>query len=62
MIMTLYNARVALRMQSGDFYIWDNVTHLIIDSGNDTVKIRMKNKRESGEFPISLIRNCEIYY
>lgn len=60
MIITLYNARVALRMQSGDFFIWDEVTHLVIDG--DTVKIEMRNKRESGKFPISLIRNCEIYY
>lgn len=62
MIITLYNARVALRMQSGDFYIWDNVTHVIIDNDSKTVKIKMKNKRESGNFPISLVRNCEIYY
>lgn len=60
MLITLYSARVALRMQSGDFFIWDEVTHLIIDDG--TVKIKMRNKRESGKFPISLIRNCEIYY
>lgn len=60
MTITLYNARVALRMNSGDFFIWDEVTHLIIDDG--TVKIKMRNKRESGKFPISLIRNCEIYY
>lgn len=61
MLITLYNARVALRMNSGDFFIWDEVTHLIIDD-DDTVKIKMRNKRESGKFPISLIRNCEIYY
>lgn len=60
MLITLYNARVSLRMNSGDFFIWDEVTHLIIDDG--TVKIKMRNKRESGKFPISLIRNCEIYY
>lgn len=60
MTITLYNACVALRMNSGDFFIWDEVTHLIIDDG--TVKIKMRNKRESGKFPISLIRNCEIYY
>nr|DAQ99593.1 MAG TPA: hypothetical protein [Caudoviricetes sp.] len=60
MTITVYNARVALRMQSGDFFIWDEVTHLIID--NDTLKIKMRNKRESGKFPVSLIRNCEIYY
>lgn len=60
MLITLYSARVALRMQSGGFFIWDEVTHLVIDG--DTVKIKMKNKRESGKFPISLIRNCEIYY
>lgn len=60
MTVTLYNARVALRMISGDFFIWDEVTHLIID--DDTLKIKMRNKRESGRFPISLIRNCEIYY
>lgn len=60
MTVTLYNARVSLRMNSGDFFIWDEVTHLIIDDG--TVKIKMRNKRESGKFPISLIRNCEIYY
>lgn len=60
MTVTLYNARVALRMISGDFFIWDDVTHLIID--DDTLKIKMRNKRESGRFPISLIRNCEIYY
>ncbi len=60
MTITLYNARVSLRMNSGDFFIWDEVTHLIID--DDTVKIKMRNKRESGKFPISLIRNCEIYY
>lgn len=60
MTITLCNARVSLRMNSGDFFIWDEVTHLIIDDG--TVKIKMRNKRESGKFPISLIRNCEIYY
>ena len=60
MLITLYSARVALRMQSGDFFIWDEVTHLVIDG--DSVKIKMRNKRESGKFPISLIRNCEIYY
>lgn len=60
MTITVYNARVALRMQSGDFFIWDEVTHLVIDG--DSVKIKMRNKRESGKFPISLIRNCEIYY
>lgn len=60
MLITLYNARVTLRMNSGDFFIWDEVTHLIID--NDTLKIKMRNKRESGKFPVSLIRNCEIYY
>lgn len=60
MTITLYNARVSLRMNSGDFFIWDEVTHLIID--DDTLKIKMRNKRESGRFPISLIRNCEIYY
>lgn len=60
MTISVYNARVALRMQSGDFFIWDEVTHLIID--NDTLKIKMRNKRESGKFPVSLIRNCEIYY
>lgn len=60
MLITLYSARVSLRMNSGDFFIWDEVTHLIIDDG--TVKIKMRNKRESGKFPISLIRNCEIYY
>ena len=60
MTITLYNARISLRMNSGDFFIWDEVTHLIID--DDTVKIKMRNKRESGKFPVSLIRNCEIYY
>lgn len=60
MLITLYNARVALRMNSGDFFIWDEVTRLIID--NDSVKIEMRNKRESGKFQISFIRNCEIYY
>ena len=60
MLITLFNARVALRMNSGDFYIYDEVTAIIIDG--DSVKLKIKNKRESGVFAISLIRDCEIYY